>query len=134
MLFASLPFLGVLVGMCVTAAINIAYSKYRFAPLVERHGIVAPEHRLVPMMIGAHPRITSASGGSHMRVRAGSVTFPIGFFLLAWTSAPAIHWFPSVLGLTFIGMSFLLIFQGGINYLIDAYTTYKCAAAGAGCA
>jgi hypothetical protein len=38
---------------------------------------------------------------------------------LGWTSDPSINWFPSVLGLYFIGNSFLLIFQGGINYLID---------------
>lgn len=41
----------------------------------------------------------------------GSITFPIGFFIVGWTSDPTIHWFPSVLGFAFIGMSFLLIFQ-----------------------
>ncbi|EIN08811.1 MFS general substrate transporter [Punctularia strigosozonata HHB-11173 SS5] len=111
-LVGSLPFLGVLVGTILAAAINISYSRYRFAPLVEKHGRVDPEHRLPPMMIGA-------------------VTFPIGFFLLGWTSSPSIHWFPGVLGLMFIGMSFLLIFQAGINYLIDAYTKYSASAVAA---
>jgi DHA1 family multidrug resistance protein-like MFS transporter len=36
-----------------------------------------------------------------------------------------------VLGLAFIGMSFLLIFQAGINYLIDAYTQYSASAVAA---
>jgi DHA1 family multidrug resistance protein-like MFS transporter len=41
----------------------------------------------------------------------GSVLFPAGFFLAGWTADPSIHWFPSVLGFTLIGVSFLLIFQ-----------------------
>lgn len=41
----------------------------------------------------------------------GSITFPIGFFLIGWTSNPNIFWFPSFVGFVFIGMSFLLIFQ-----------------------
>jgi hypothetical protein len=41
----------------------------------------------------------------------GSILFPAGFFLAGWTADPSIHWFPSVLGFTLIGISFLLIFQ-----------------------
>lgn len=41
----------------------------------------------------------------------GSVMLPTGFFLAGWTSDPDIHWFPSVVGFTLIGVSFLLIFQ-----------------------
>lgn len=72
----------------------------------------------------------------------GGITFPVGFFILGWTSNPGIFWFPSLIGLAFIGASFLLIFQvnanrsffppmlylivrtikAGINYLLDAYT------------
>lgn len=39
----------------------------------------------------------------------------ISFFLLGWASKPSINWFPSVMGLYFIGVSFLLIFQAGIK-------------------
>jgi hypothetical protein len=60
----------------------------------------------------------------------GAITFPVGFFLLGWTSSPSIHWFPSILGLVLIGMSFLLIFQAGINYLLDAYTKHAVSAVG----
>jgi hypothetical protein len=59
-LVGSLPFLGVLVGTFVAAAVNIAYSHYRFAPLVEKHGRVDPEHRLPPMMIGMFSQPISA--------------------------------------------------------------------------
>lgn len=81
----------------------------------------------------------------------GAVTFPVGFFIVGWTSDPSIHWFPSVLGFAFIGMSFLLIFQAsssfwlrrksklkyrllwqaGLNYLIDSYTSKAASAVGA---
>jgi MFS transporter, DHA1 family, multidrug resistance protein len=91
-LVGSLPFLAVLIGTFIAAAINIVYSQRIFAPYVEKHGRAEPEKRLPPMMIG-------------------SIMFPIGFFLLGWTSDPSIHWFPSVLGLAFVGTSFLLIFQ-----------------------
>jgi DHA1 family multidrug resistance protein-like MFS transporter len=50
----------------------------------------------------------------------GAITFPIGFFIIGWTSSPSIHWFPGLVGLTLVGMSFLLIFQSGMNYLIGA--------------
>jgi DHA1 family multidrug resistance protein-like MFS transporter len=76
----------------VAASVNIFYSQRVFAPFVEKHGRAPPERRLPPMMLGA-------------------LAFPIGFFLVAWTSKESIHWFPSVLGLAFVGMSFLLIFQ-----------------------
>lgn len=75
----------------------------------------------------------------------GALTFPIGFFIVGWTSNPDIHWFPSLIGFVLIGMSFLLIFQvsaslgrganvlmpqSGINYLIDAYTKVSASAVG----
>ena len=41
----------------------------------------------------------------------GSVMLPSGFFIAGWTSDPDTHWFPSVVGFTLIGVSFLLIFQ-----------------------
>ena len=97
----TLPLLSVLVGALAGAAINFVYSVRYFAKrLDEAGGSLAPEYRLPPMALG-------------------SVTFPIGFFLFAWTSSPDIHWFPSIVGLVFIGASFLLIFQSGLNYLLD---------------
>ncbi|WWC85578.1 uncharacterized protein L201_000442 [Kwoniella dendrophila CBS 6074] len=100
----SLPNLATLVGTLLAAALNYMYSVLIFAKYLDEHGGKAPpEKRLPPMMLG-------------------SILFPIGFFLIGWTSKPEIFWLPSLIGLTLIGMSFLLIFQSGINYLIDAYT------------
>ena len=61
----------------------------------------------------------------------GAITFPIGFFIVGWTSQPSTHWFPSVLGFAFIGMSFLLIFQvsrglePGIQTDLNAYMSCR---------
>lgn len=148
---ATLPFLSVLIGCFIAAgtlitfnfihvdlipilaAINITYSNTIFRRALEQSedGRAQPEMRLPPMMIG-------------------SITFPVGFFIVGWTSDPKIHWFPSVLGFAFIGMSFLLIFQAslmgiyqkchahasispaqaGLNYLIDSYTSKAASAVG----
>jgi DHA1 family multidrug resistance protein-like MFS transporter len=53
----------------------------------------------------------------------GSVLFPAGFFLAGWTSDPSINWFPSVLGFTLIGTSFLLIFQ--VSQTTDPYVLVR---------
>ncbi|WVR03429.1 hypothetical protein IAU60_000420 [Kwoniella sp. DSM 27419] len=110
---ASLPNLATLVGCLIAALLNFLYAKYAFAKYMDTHGGRAPpERRLPPMMLGA-------------------VLFPIGFFIIGWTSKPSIHWFPSLVGFVLIGMSFLLIFQAGINYLIDAYTSNAASAVAA---
>lgn len=89
--------MAVLLGCVAAAAINITYSQKVFAVKYEANGGKSePEWRLPPMLIG-------------------SIAFPVGFFLLGWTSKASIQWFPSVLGLFFVGMSFLLIFQSGIK-------------------
>ncbi|KIJ54776.1 hypothetical protein M422DRAFT_221142 [Sphaerobolus stellatus SS14] len=101
-----LAFLAVMVGNIASGAINLYYSQCVFLPHVNKFGHLPPEKRLPPMMIG-------------------SISFPVGFFILGWTSERDIFWFPSLVGLFFIGMSFLLIFQSSINYLLDAYTKWS---------
>ncbi|KAL7424095.1 hypothetical protein Q5752_001680 [Cryptotrichosporon argae] len=106
----SLPILAVLVGTMLGALVNYIYSEKYFARYLDAHGGKAPpERRLPPMMLG-------------------SICFPIGFFIVGWTSSPSIHWFPSLVGFVFVGASFLLIFQAGINYLIDGYTVVSASA------
>ncbi|CAD6571028.1 MAG: hypothetical protein TREMPRED_000107 [Tremellales sp. Tagirdzhanova-0007] len=107
---ASLPNLATLVGTLLAAGLNFVYASHFFKRYMDTHGGRAPpERRLPPMMVG-------------------SIAFPIGFFIIGWTSNPSIHWFPSLIGLVLVGMSFLLIFQAGINYLIDAYTRVSASA------
>ena len=46
----SLPFLAVLLGTFIAAALNVAYSQLVFAPNVDKHGgKTQPEKRLIPM-------------------------------------------------------------------------------------
>ncbi|KAK9894126.1 MFS general substrate transporter [Cystobasidium minutum MCA 4210] len=111
-LVGTLPFIALLLGSFTAAGINVLYSEKVFSKRMKKYGVVDPEWRLPPMMLG-------------------SLFFPIGFFILGWTSDPSIQWFPSVLGLYFVGVSFLLIFQGGLNYLLDAYTASAASAVAA---
>lgn len=53
----------------------------------------------------------------------GGILFRVGFFMLGWASTAG-----QIIGLVFIGTSFLLIFHAGINYLIDAFTIYAASA------
>ncbi|GAA6040011.1 hypothetical protein JCM8097_004737 [Rhodosporidiobolus ruineniae] len=105
----SLPFLAVLVGTLVAAAFNWWYSAHVFAPYLDKHGSAPPELRLVPMMVGG-------------------VLFPVGFFFLGWLPLAG-----KIVGCGLIGVSFLLIFQAGINFtdLLDAYTIYAASAVAA---
>ncbi|GAA5867110.1 hypothetical protein JCM8547_006242 [Rhodosporidiobolus lusitaniae] len=104
----SLPFLAVLVGTLTAGLINYLYSSKVFARYLDKHDNRAPpEMRLPPMMLGG-------------------ILFPTGFMLLGWASVAG-----KIVGLGFIGVSFLLIFQSGINYLIDAYTSNAASAVAA---
>ncbi|BGP32950.1 hypothetical protein JCM10296v2_004736 [Rhodotorula toruloides] len=103
----SLTFLAVLVGTLIAAFINYLYSRFVFARHIDKHGSAPPEMRLGPMMIGG-------------------IVFPVGFFLLGWAPVAG-----KIVGLAFVGVAFLLIFQAGINVLIDAYVQYSASAVAA---
>ncbi|GAA5910879.1 hypothetical protein JCM5296_002558 [Sporobolomyces johnsonii] len=105
---SALPFLAVLVGTLTAASINLLYSHFVFAPYLDKHdGKARPELRLPPMMLGG-------------------VIFPISFFVLGWTGTGG-----QIVALWLLGAAFLLIFQAGINYLIDGYTVYSASAVAA---
>ncbi|GAA6051976.1 hypothetical protein NBRC10513_002600 [Rhodotorula toruloides] len=101
---SSLTFLAVLVGTLIAAFINYLYSRFVFARHIDKHGSAPPEMRLGPMMVGG-------------------IVFPVGFFLLGWAPVAG-----KIVGLAFVGVAFLLIFQAGVNYLIDAYLQYSASA------
>ncbi|KAH8915032.1 MFS general substrate transporter [Atractiella rhizophila] len=107
---AALPFLAVLAGMLTAGGILIFYNLRFYIPYVSSHGgKAAPERRLPPMMLGG-------------------VMFPIAFFYFAWTSNKDIHPANSVVAAYLLGIPFLLVFQSGLNYLIDAYEKYAASA------
>ncbi|KAL5414368.1 hypothetical protein PMIN06_002347 [Paraphaeosphaeria minitans] len=102
----ALPFLSITVGVILGASIIIFTTKTRFArKFKENNGVVVPEERLIPMIIGGF-------------------LFPAGMFWFAWTSSPNITWVPQVLSGIFIGAGVLMIFLQGLNYIIDCYLMY----------
>lgn len=101
---AALPFLGLLIGAVLGAAINVLnqllYNR-------KAHGQVIPELRLLPMM-------------------GGSVAFSAGLFMVGWTGPPEnAPWIAPVIGITLTGLGFFTIFQSAINYLVDTFSKCK---------
>lgn len=90
----ALPFLGLIIGVCLGAGLIAYTSKTTFKRALEREGKVIPESRLPPMMVGGF-------------------VFPAGMFWFAWTSSPNITWVPQVIAGIPIGMGLLLIFLQG---------------------
>jgi DHA1 family multidrug resistance protein-like MFS transporter len=102
----ALPFLSITIGVILGGSIIIFTTKTRFAKkFKENDGVVVPEERLIPMIIGGF-------------------LFPAGMFWFAWTSSPNITWVPQVLSGIFIGAGVLMIFLQGLNYIIDVYLMY----------
>ena len=82
---------------------------------IQRRGIwngkVEPEERLVPLMFVA-------------------ILFPAGLFWLSWTSPERYSvWLPIISGIPF-GIGLLSIFQGSMQYTMDAYGPYAASAVG----
>ncbi|KAJ6111350.1 bicyclomycin resistance protein [Penicillium sp. IBT 18751x] len=98
----ALPFLTIIVGVVLSACGVNFHSKTRVARQVRKNGRLAPEERLIPMMVGA-------------------ILLPAGMFWFAWTSDPSISWVPSALSGVMTGAGIVLIFFQGLNYIIDNY-------------
>lgn len=109
---ATLPFLGLFVGVLVALAINIG-NQPRYARIVDANkGKPVPEARLAPMVVGG-------------------VLFAIGLFWFGWTANPSIQWAAPVIATAFIGAGFNVIFQQCINFLVDTYGMYAASAVSA---
>ncbi|PVH83697.1 MFS general substrate transporter [Cadophora sp. DSE1049] len=98
----ALHFLGIMIGIALGAFIIAYVPKTRYAKIIAKHGRVAPEERLLPVIFG-------------------SFLLPVGLFWFSWTSDPDISWVPQVIAGIPIGCGFLMIFLQGINYTIDVY-------------
>lgn len=100
---ATLPYLGLIVGVLLGCGIVIAFEPRYNRKLKENHGLPCPEQRLLPMMVGA-------------------VIFPIGLFWFAWTgNYTSINWAAPTLSGLLTGAGIMTIFLQALNYLIDAY-------------
>lgn len=108
-LVGALPFLGLLFGFFLGAAVNITNQRFYSQRFQANNNRPVPEARLPPMMIG-------------------SVFFAAGLFILGWTSEPHIFWFGPICGAVSTGLGFFTIFQAALNYLIDTFSEYSASA------
>lgn len=109
----ALPFLAMLVGIFVGAAVNLLNQRFYIARYKANNNFPVPEARLPPMMLG-------------------SVVFAIGLFVFAWTgNYPSVHWICPVIGAALMGLGFFTIFQAALNYLIDTFQQFAASAVAA---
>lgn len=83
----------------------LIYQLYFLIPDIKKNGFRAPEHRLVPALIGV-------------------IVLPAGFFMFGWTARPAVHWIACVIGVVITVMSNFWIFQSVFIYLPMSYPRY----------
>jgi hypothetical protein len=101
-LVGALPFLALLFGILLGAAVNIINQRLYSRRFQANKNSLVPEARLRPMMIG-------------------SILFAAGLFILGWTSGPNIFWFGPICGAVSTGLGFFTIFQAALNYLIGTF-------------
>lgn len=105
----NLPMLAVLIGVMFGGAANIwGGLRYRRV-LIANKDVPIPEERFPPMMMF-------------------SWLMPAGLFIFAWTSWSHVHWIAPCIGLSCMAFGFFVIFQGCLNYLVDAFTRYAASA------
>jgi MFS family permease len=112
MVVGELPFLAMLLGILVGAAVNLLNQRYYIARFHSNRDRPVPEARLPPMM-------------------AGSVLFAAGLFVFAWTSDKDIFWLAPCVGVAMVGFGFFTIFQAALNYLVDTFQKYAASAVAA---
>lgn len=98
-----LPFLAIMVGAVIMVAFQLMLLGKFQARLLKRTGLpLCPETRLPAMMIGG-------------------LSLPIGLFLTCWSAEYLVHWIVPCVGLAFVGVGIIGIFQSGLVYIIDTY-------------
>ncbi|KAF2207755.1 hypothetical protein CERZMDRAFT_50467 [Cercospora zeae-maydis SCOH1-5] len=112
MIVATLPFLGLFVGVLCAVGINLANQSYYAKAVAKNNGRAAPEARLPPMLVGG-------------------ILFSSGLFWFGWTADPKYHWSLPVVASGFIGAGFNTCFQQCLNYLVDCYGLYAASAVSA---
>ncbi|TGO52099.1 hypothetical protein BOTNAR_0335g00100 [Botryotinia narcissicola] len=113
---SGLVFLAIGVG-CFLAIITVLLcDTFLYQPIVKksheegRSGIVAPEYRLYPAMLG-------------------SFGLPVGLFWFAWSAKDNVHWIVPVIGAVPFSWGNLSVFIASANYLIDTYQALNGASA-----
>ncbi|KAI9831972.1 MAG: hypothetical protein M1826_002700 [Phylliscum demangeonii] len=97
-----LAFLSVTVGVVTSLCVYLAYLWFVVEPGIRKHGLQAPEKRLIPGLFV-------------------SFLLPIGLFLFGWTARPSIHWIVPLIGVSLISACIFIIFQTIFVYLPLSY-------------
>ncbi|TAQ83895.1 hypothetical protein B7494_g7775 [Chlorociboria aeruginascens] len=105
---SGLVFLAIGVG-CLLAVVTVLLCdhflyqpQYRLSQSEGRNGVVVPEHRLYPAMLG-------------------SFGLPISLFWFAWTAKSSVHWASPVVAAVPFAWGNLSIFVSAATYLVDTY-------------
>ena len=99
---ASLPFIGILLGVFVGCALIAFTTRTKLAPNPQEGRV--QETRLLLMIMGA-------------------VALPVGLFWFAWTSFPSINPWPQILASLPIGFGVIVITLQGLSKSTARYTT-----------
>ncbi|KAK9462701.1 major facilitator superfamily domain-containing protein [Lipomyces oligophaga] len=102
---STLPTLGIILGIATGGVMNILGALHYGRVLRASNGTPIPEERLQAMKLG-------------------SLLMPAGLVLFGWTSGPNCFWIFPVIGLILLAAGFTTIFQGALNYLLDAFPKY----------
>jgi DHA1 family multidrug resistance protein-like MFS transporter len=100
-----LCFLSIGIACLIGVASFLIYQFKYLIPDIKKNGLRAPEHRLVPALIGV-------------------IALPIGYFMFGWTARSSIHWIVSLIGVVILVTANFLIFQCVFVYLPLSYPKY----------
>ena len=100
-----LTFLSITCGVIVGISAYWAYLHYSVEPYMRKHGLGAPERRLIPALFV-------------------SFLLPIGLFIFGWTARSSIHWIVSIIGVGIFTVGIFLVIQCIFLYLPLTYPQY----------
>ncbi|KAI0699229.1 MFS general substrate transporter [Cytidiella melzeri] len=101
-----LAFICLPVGGTIAYAISLPFINHYLSPkFADGSTSFTPEDRLPIAMLGA-------------------TLLPVSLFWFGWTSSASIHWISPVLAATCWSVANVIIFQSGLNYLVDCYPRY----------
>jgi len=107
---AGLNYIALGIGMTGASQINARLLDKIYARLKHKNGGEGkPEFRLPPMFVGV-------------------LCIPIGLLIFGWTAQNHVFWLVPDIGIMFLGIGMILIFQSIQTYIIDAFTLYAASA------
>lgn len=105
-----LAFLGIIIGMSLTAILTTNYFKKKEEELIKKNGNKPKsEFKFLPLFFGVF-------------------VFPTGLMVVGWTSYSHLHWIGPIIGSGILGSGIVLVFNGVFAYTVDAYRLYAASA------